>query len=32
MKAHHHEGDQIGNTPIDIAGEKGNHEAAIILA
>jgi hypothetical protein len=31
MQAHHHEGDQVGNTPIDIAGERENHESAIIL-
>ena len=31
MQAHHHEGDQVGNTPIDIAGERENHECAIIL-
>ena len=31
MQAHHSENDQIGNTPIDIAGENQNHEACIIL-
>lgn len=30
--AHFHTNDQIGNTPIDIAGENNNHESAIILA
>lgn len=29
--AHYHEFDQIGNTPVDIAGESNNHESAIIL-